>query len=1733
MITRKWGSKKHKIMKTKLLLLIFFICFGALQAQDFTVNTVNYTVIDATNNYVTVARNAGFVGDLTLPSTVDFTENGSTTTYTVTKINAQAFQSTSITSITIPNSVTELGAQAFSYCNVLTSITLPNSITTIPEQFLRSSKSLESITIPNSVTSIEDSAFFECSKLKTITLSNTLEDIGVYTFSETNIESIDLPNTLTTLGRFAFTSCTNLKSIVIPNSVTDMGNNTFQYCSSLANITIPNAIVRTGANTFEGTAIKNITLPNSLTRIDNYAFKGCTELENVIIPPTSALSSIGVAVFENCAKLESIELPEAITQLETYLFRGSGLTSFTIAQNITTLGVGVFQNCKNLTSFTFPEHLTEVPQTILKGCSNLTNVTIPDHYTAISSSAFEACTSLESITLPSSLSGSGLGSSLFRYCNSLKQVNIPAGVTRIPAYLFGSCTSLENIILPNNVTTINNNAFDGCTSLKNINFPNTLTTFQSQVFRNCTNLTNISLPLNLGIVGNSSFEGCTELSQLNIESNVTNLGNNTFKGCTNLSKVSVKWQNPLAISATVFEDLAIENVELKIPNNTTSLYQNTAVWQDFGTFTEDDFVPNESLVVNGSAEITPILENGWTQVSGNWTGTTSSTAQDGNNFFFAGANSSAELYQDIDVSSFTADIDAGVQKFYFSVHLKSFNSFPFDKSQVVLEYRDSQDNILTTYDTEPSENTTWFQYEDTRVAPVDTKTVRIKLFSFRVNGSNNDGYIDNVVFRNEGLDVVEIPDSNFEQYLIDEAIDTDALLNGQVFRKDLTIVENLDVRSKNISDLTGIEAFSSLKTLNATNNSLSTIDVTNNQLLESLYISQNQLTNIDISKNVNLKNVNLADNQITSLNLTTNINLESLNFRDNTIATVDFSKNIKLKELYIDNSELQSLDVSMLQELETLWCFNNEISDLNITNNLKLTSLDCSDNKITALNVDNNIALQQLFCSRNQLTTLQVDKNTALTEIVCEQNAIIYLDLSKNEFLTKILCNDNALVGLNVQNGNNSNIQNSDFSAFANPNLTCILVDENFTGTWAQIDMQTEIRTDCPELVAISNTNFEAYLESINAGNGIAGDGYVFKEPIETLTSLSIASKNINDISGIEYFTSLTYLDVADNGLTQIDLTKNILLETFLADFNLFTSFNFTQNTKLKTIEARSNLLTTIDLSTLIDLERLELESNQLTTLALESNPKISILDLKNNQFENLDLSNLTELVIFEANNNLLRFINLKNTANPSVSTLDTTKNPNLTCIEVLNVDYFNNIAPSIDIQTKFYENCPSTTTIPDNNFEAYLESINVGNGIVGDNLVLTQEIEKLTNLNIESKNITDLTGVSSFTNLIDLNVKDNNITEVDISQNKQLEVINLENNELLNVDFSKNFSLKSVNVGDNQISNLDVYFLTELETLQCYKNQITTINLVSNTKLLAFVANENQLQIVDVRANTNLVWLDVDDNDLVSLTIKNDNNTKITQFSATGNANLTCIEVDEVSYSETNWLQKDATANFSADCAPANDDCSFAIPLVFGQETPGDINSGTFTNATDCVSGPIIADVWYIITVPETGEFSIEGGGFGGLLKFAIYESCASASSISCGLNLSLTNLTPGDVYYLKVWMEGEITNKSVATNQVTGTFTLTANESSVLSIDGFNLENIRLMLFPNPAKENVTISLANNMDIEQAEVYNVLGEKLIIQKRTNTSKVTLDVSNLPTGIYFIKAKTSKGILSEKLIIK
>ena len=179
-----------------------------------------------------------------------------------------------------------------------------------------------------------------------------------------------------------------------------------------------------------------------------------------------------------------------------------------------------------------------------------------------------------------------------------------------------------------------------------------------------------------------------------------------------------------------------------------------------------------------------------------------------------------------------------------------------------------------------------------------------------------------------------------------------------------------------------------------------------------------------------------------------------------------------------------------------------------------------------------------------------------------------------------------------------------------------------------------------------------------------------------------------------------------------------------------------------------------------------------------------------------------------------------------------------------------------------------------------------------------------------------------------------------------------------------------------NQLTELDVHKNLSLTTLNCAINQISVLNLLSNTDLESLDCQSNSIEYLDLSQNSALYKVLCNDNTLLGLNIKNGSNTNILNqdFAAFANASLTCIQVDAVSYSNTNWAQIDMQTSFSENCSPVNDNCSFTVPIVLGQDTPGSTisASGAATNPNCAQSGVTVYDVWYSFIAPESGAMNI-----------------------------------------------------------------------------------------------------------------------------------------------------------------
>ena len=275
----------------------------------------------------------------------------------------------SLTSLVIPDSVTNIGDYAFSGCRSLTSLVIPDSVTNIGDYAFEGCGSLSSLVLPDGVTSIGKCAFRECGSLS----------------------SLVLPDGVTNIGGNAFADCKSLRSVVIPNSVTSIGGGAFGGCKSLHSVVIPDSVTSIGDYAFSGcSALSSVVIPDSVSCIGNRAFSGCTSLSSLVIP--DGVTSVGKYAFYDCSSLSSLVIPDSVTSIGFYAFRGcSSLSSLVIPDSVTSIGDEAFGYCTSLTSLVISDGVSSIGGGAFWGCKSLADIVIPNSVTSIGDCAFGGC----------------------------------------------------------------------------------------------------------------------------------------------------------------------------------------------------------------------------------------------------------------------------------------------------------------------------------------------------------------------------------------------------------------------------------------------------------------------------------------------------------------------------------------------------------------------------------------------------------------------------------------------------------------------------------------------------------------------------------------------------------------------------------------------------------------------------------------------------------------------------------------------------------------------------------------------------------------------------------------------------------------------------------------------------------------------------------------------------------------------------------------------------------------------------------------------------------------------------------------------------------------------------------------------------------------------------------------------------------------------------------------------
>ena len=363
-------------------------------------------------------------------------------------IGDYAFAQTTISELTIPETVEAIGNHAFAKCSSLTGIVIPGKVQTIGNHAFEYCRSLTNIEIPGSVETIGDYAFSDAWKLKTVTLNEGLKSIGEKAFNSSGTtEVLNVPSTLQSIGIDAFKEfkCKNVH-------ISDL----CAWCNIDFGNAYSNPATYSKRLYLNGEMIENLVIPESVAAIKDYAFYWNRALKSVKF--NEALQSIGVCAFFNCGSCTTLEIPGNVTYIDKTAFADISIKNLTFAYGPKPI---VFDGVNGFSTISTRSLSCDRPlESLNLDFNNLESLTIGNSVTEIPAAKFKEASKLASLTLGNSLTT--IGDEAFSGCTALTEVILPPSVETIGASAFAGSNNLTSIIMGHNVATIGEKAYDLC-----------------------------------------------------------------------------------------------------------------------------------------------------------------------------------------------------------------------------------------------------------------------------------------------------------------------------------------------------------------------------------------------------------------------------------------------------------------------------------------------------------------------------------------------------------------------------------------------------------------------------------------------------------------------------------------------------------------------------------------------------------------------------------------------------------------------------------------------------------------------------------------------------------------------------------------------------------------------------------------------------------------------------------------------------------------------------------------------------------------------------------------------------------------------------------------------------------------------------------------------------------------------------------------------------------------------
>ncbi len=356
--------KTLKTIVAVFLSVLLIVSIASVAASAAEPNSEDDFVFKKTSAGAVINKYIGERENVVIPDKLDG-EN-------VVKINKSAFEWCEATSVTMPDTVTEIADYAFYGC-LLKKIALSANLKKIGVSAF-SETSLTSVKIPSKVTKIPNNLFADCYKLKSIILPSGITSIGKYAFYDTKITSFKVPAKVTSLSEGVVSGCRSLKSIKLHSGIKSIGDSAVSG-TAITSFKVPSKVTSIPDNVFSDcTKLKSVKLHSKIKSIGTYAFSFCRSLKSISIP--SKVSAVKDGTFSECKSLKSVKMSKKVKSIGQRAFSNTGISSLKLSKSVTKIAYASFANCKSLKSVSISKGLKSLREAAFDCCSKLKSLKV-------------------------------------------------------------------------------------------------------------------------------------------------------------------------------------------------------------------------------------------------------------------------------------------------------------------------------------------------------------------------------------------------------------------------------------------------------------------------------------------------------------------------------------------------------------------------------------------------------------------------------------------------------------------------------------------------------------------------------------------------------------------------------------------------------------------------------------------------------------------------------------------------------------------------------------------------------------------------------------------------------------------------------------------------------------------------------------------------------------------------------------------------------------------------------------------------------------------------------------------------------------------------------------------------------------------------------------------------------------------------------------------------------------